>query len=82
VGATLWLSADLRDEFGRLDDIYHWLQSRDQQPLVDLEADMMRPEPVDTPFAEPVGLAEPVYMAASPRRRPLRARPRADVAEP
>jgi hypothetical protein len=39
--ATLWLSADLRDEFAKLDDIYSWLrggEGESQEPAVDAGA--------------------------------------------
>ena len=64
VGATLWLSADLRDEWRKLDDIH-----RDQQRLVESAT----PEPL----AHPQGPAESTRNgrrtgSARPARPPVR----------
>ena len=60
VAATLWLSADLRDEFMKLDEIYQFMTS---------EGAGQHAEDGLTP-AEP----ESEYVSAAARRRPLRAR--------
>jgi hypothetical protein len=72
VGATLWLSADLRNEFVKLDEIYQWLQgeSRDDGEIAAspaYEAPTYQLESAPEPESE--------YAAPTPRRRPLRARP-------
>jgi hypothetical protein len=66
VAATLWLSADLRDEFVKLDDIYRWMTG-DQ---IDHQADHQS-------NGETLGPTEPdvEYASTAARRRPLRARP-------
>jgi hypothetical protein len=75
VGATLWLSADMRDEFGKLDEIYQYMQDRDQPQGA---------ESVNGDHEEAAAYPEPgpVYASAAPRRRPLRARPSVSTPEP
>ena len=72
-GATLWLSADLRDEFAKLDEIYQWLQGEPVEPAAaspsyEAEAGSAKGE------LEAEWTAEYTTVPA-PRQRPLRARP-------
>jgi hypothetical protein len=77
VAATLWLSADLKDEFAKLDEIYGWLQGNGEAP----EAEMAGAEPAAGLAAEFEAEPEAGYTAAV-RRRPLRAAGRTGPAEP
>lgn len=54
VGATLWLSADLRDEFVKLDEIYRWLQGDDGEATFSSYEAGVEPDPVVGEYAVPV----------------------------
>lgn len=85
--ATLWLSADLRDEYVKLDEIYQWMQGEKDgyPPAADIdspaswaeEPSWAEPEPPTQP--EPQIQAEPrrppSRATTTARQRPLRARP-------
>jgi hypothetical protein len=85
--ATLWLSADLRDEFVKLDEIYQWMRGEGdgqpahgemptgEMPATDRHgswAPEVEAHPAELQPAEAQRAEAP---AASARRRPLRARP-------
>lgn len=85
VAATAWLSADLRDEFVKLDQIYQWLQG-ETNPAAS-EQSLTAPAEADTSQhgngAAEIDVAfEPAYASAAPRHRSLGARPSATSAEP
>jgi hypothetical protein len=77
VAATLWLSADLKDEFAKLDEIYRFLQGREGRgdgAVSDMEAPAGTVA-YDTEREREVRREEEELFAGSvPRRRPLRAR--------
>jgi hypothetical protein len=72
MGATLWLSADLRDEFAKLDEIYQWMRGEGTdadgaEPPLAYETDGHRAEPFEADL-------EPEHTARASRRRPPHAR--------
>src|SRR5206468_651808 len=46
--ATLWLSADLRDEWRKLDEIYQFIQARDEPALAGDSTETVAETPAET----------------------------------
>jgi hypothetical protein len=70
VGAVLWLSADLRDEWRKLDAIEEQTRQRSEQPASELASDPFTrrtPEPTSTEAS-----AAPTNGGMARRSRPLR----------
>lgn len=66
LGATLWLSADLRDEWRKLDDIYHSIEREDKQRPEELEGLDIAPE---AGSGQPDDLARPDARVPARRSR-------------
>jgi len=56
VGATLWLSADMRDEWRKLDDIYQLIRDGSEEEPTGRAA--MAPEPDSAPLVSTAGAAQ------------------------
>jgi hypothetical protein len=77
IGATLWLSADLHEEWLKLDDLYQAIRGNQEQVA-------SRPDEFDMSTAEVAVPADPEAFVPAPmtrRNRPLRAKAETGRAE-